>query len=389
MALKSSLMLRVVEVGATAAGLEAAEKKNSSTADRTLEALQGTLEYFGTMCPSASAATHEPLDRKLTRIQVASSLMKNSGIRYGEISGQCAGIGVLRHLESLRIPLGSVEGSSPGGFADDDLLRPSSEVASAWEAFRSTWKTDHKAAAKAWIDEARRQKQAQTRPPLPAAPAPSVPTPPTDPQVLSCPSSPDFELLEITDELRKEWANLEGLRPYRRSRFSVPRGDEGEITLEVRRDVLAYIKEEEKTEGSSSSEPIDWSDSEYRAEDPAEADSERLLTWAELQEEQRKLRASKKKTIVEECEIVDLIEEIDMKKKKETDPKKKKPKRKPLFVKNGAVVVCRVQVNNLICIENFSDFPQLGRFTLRTEGRTVAVGKVVAVPPAGSPTFSA
>nr|CAB3486586.1 unnamed protein product [Digitaria exilis] len=92
-------------------------------------------------------------------------------------------------------------------------------------------------------------------------------------------------------------------------------------------------------------------------------------------------------SVVEECEIVELIEEIDMKKKKEADPKKKKPKRKPLFVKNGAVVVCRIQVNNLICIEKFSDFPQLGRFTLRTEGKTVAVGKVVDVPPAGSPTF--
>ncbi|XP_072986454.1 uncharacterized protein [Typha latifolia] len=93
-------------------------------------------------------------------------------------------------------------------------------------------------------------------------------------------------------------------------------------------------------------------------------------------------------SVVEECEIVELIEEIDMKKKKETDPKKKKPKRKPLFVKNGAVVVCRIQVNNLICIENFADFPQLGRFTLRTEGKTVAVGKVVAVPPMGSSTFT-
>ncbi|CAD6264096.1 unnamed protein product [Miscanthus lutarioriparius] len=92
-------------------------------------------------------------------------------------------------------------------------------------------------------------------------------------------------------------------------------------------------------------------------------------------------------SVVEECEIVELIEEIDMKKKKEADPKKKKPKRKLLFVKNGAIVVCRIQVNNLICIEKFSDFPQLGRFTLRTEGKTVAVGKVVDVPPAGSPTF--
>ncbi|CAN6244241.1 unnamed protein product [Urochloa humidicola] len=62
-------------------------------------------------------------------------------------------------------------------------------------------------------------------------------------------------------------------------------------------------------------------------------------------------------SVVEECEIVELIEEIDMKRKKETDPKKKKAKRKPRFVKNGAVVVCRIQVNNLTCVENFSDFP--------------------------------
>ncbi|KAH0451699.1 hypothetical protein IEQ34_018998 [Dendrobium chrysotoxum] len=92
--------------------------------------------------------------------------------------------------------------------------------------------------------------------------------------------------------------------------------------------------------------------------------------------------------IVEESEIVELIEEIDVKKKKDADPKKRKPKRKPLFVKNGAVVVCRVQVNNLICIENFADFPQLGRFTLRTEGKTIAVGKVVALPAPGNSTFA-
>jgi hypothetical protein len=33
-------------------------------------------------------------------------------------------------------------------------------------------------------------------------------------------------------------------------------------------------------------------------------------------------------------------------------------------------------VNNLICIENFSDFPQLGRFTLRTEGKLLMVGRI-------------
>lgn len=29
-----------------------------------------------------------------------------------------------------------------------------------------------------------------------------------------------------------------------------------------------------------------------------------------------------------------------------------------------------------ICVERFVDYPQLGRFTLRDEGRTVAIGKV-------------
>ncbi|OMP09049.1 hypothetical protein COLO4_05855 [Corchorus olitorius] len=81
--------------------------------------------------------------------------------------------------------------------------------------------------------------------------------------------------------------------------------------------------------------------------------------------------------VVEECEIVELLQQID--------PKTKKPmKKKVLFVKNGAVVVCRVQVNNLICVENFSDFPQLGRFTLRTEGKTIAVGKVTGLPSSSS-----
>ncbi|OWM82998.1 hypothetical protein CDL15_Pgr005398 [Punica granatum] len=77
--------------------------------------------------------------------------------------------------------------------------------------------------------------------------------------------------------------------------------------------------------------------------------------------------------VVEECEIVELKQQID--------PKTKKPmKKKVLFVKNGAVVVCRIQVNNMICVEKFSEFPQLGRFTLRTEGKTVAVGKVTDLP---------
>lgn len=30
----------------------------------------------------------------------------------------------------------------------------------------------------------------------------------------------------------------------------------------------------------------------------------------------------------------------------------------------------------MVCVEKFKDYPQLGRFTLRDEGKTVAIGKV-------------
>lgn len=78
-------------------------------------------------------------------------------------------------------------------------------------------------------------------------------------------------------------------------------------------------------------------------------------------------------SVVEECEVMELLEQMD--------PRTKKPmKKKCLFVKTGAVVMCRIQVNDTICVEKFSDFPQLGRFTLRDEGKTVAIGKVVKLP---------
>ncbi|KAI3979374.1 hypothetical protein MKX01_001566 [Papaver californicum] len=73
-----------------------------------------------------------------------------------------------------------------------------------------------------------------------------------------------------------------------------------------------------------------------------------------------------------DCEIVELVHQID--------PKTRQPIREKIpFVKNGAVVVCRIQVSNLMCIEKFSYFPQLGCFTLRTEGKTIAFGKVISI----------
>ncbi|KAJ4828647.1 hypothetical protein Tsubulata_036136 [Turnera subulata] len=78
-------------------------------------------------------------------------------------------------------------------------------------------------------------------------------------------------------------------------------------------------------------------------------------------------------SIVEECEIAELMHQIDM------ETKQPIPK-KVYSVNNGALVICRIQVNNLICIEKFEDIRQLGRFSLRTKDKTVAIGIVIGLP---------
>ncbi|EFJ40194.1 elongation factor-like protein [Volvox carteri f. nagariensis] len=76
-------------------------------------------------------------------------------------------------------------------------------------------------------------------------------------------------------------------------------------------------------------------------------------------------------TACEECEVSKLIAEID--------PKTKEQK-KVKYIKSGGICICRITVDKPICIESFADVPSLGRFTLRDEGRTIAIGKVVKLP---------
>ncbi|XP_076448207.1 eukaryotic peptide chain release factor GTP-binding subunit ERF3A-like [Babylonia areolata] len=53
---------------------------------------------------------------------------------------------------------------------------------------------------------------------------------------------------------------------------------------------------------------------------------------------------------------------------------------KPRFIKQDQVGVVRFEVNaGMICLETFKDFPQMGRFTLRDEGKTIAIGKVLKI----------
>jgi len=79
-------------------------------------------------------------------------------------------------------------------------------------------------------------------------------------------------------------------------------------------------------------------------------------------------------TTFEECTITVLIEQID----KRTGNIIKK---KPMFVTVGSLVRCMIECNQPICLELFQDVPQLGRFTLRDEGKTIAIGKVTALAP--------
>ncbi len=50
------------------------------------------------------------------------------------------------------------------------------------------------------------------------------------------------------------------------------------------------------------------------------------------------------------------------------------------FVKGNSVVLVRVDVEKPICVERFDHVAQLGRFTLRDEGRTIAIGKITKLP---------
>lgn len=73
-----------------------------------------------------------------------------------------------------------------------------------------------------------------------------------------------------------------------------------------------------------------------------------------------------------ECTIERMVSQLDPKRGRFT-------KRPPTFLKQGGVGLVRITTEETIAIEPFDEVPQLGRFTLRDEGRTVALGKVMKV----------
>eukprot|EP00824_Muranothrix_gubernata_P016057 TRINITY_DN33428_c0_g1_i1.p1 TRINITY_DN33428_c0_g1~~TRINITY_DN33428_c0_g1_i1.p1 ORF type:complete len:584 (+),score=125.65 TRINITY_DN33428_c0_g1_i1:70-1752(+) len=73
----------------------------------------------------------------------------------------------------------------------------------------------------------------------------------------------------------------------------------------------------------------------------------------------------------EECMVSEVMFSVD--------PRTKQRKRAK-YCKSNSLVICKIQLQNQTCIELFDEFPQLGRFTLRDEGKTIAVGKVLGYP---------
>ena len=81
--------------------------------------------------------------------------------------------------------------------------------------------------------------------------------------------------------------------------------------------------------------------------------------------------------VTEECEVTKIVHQIDGKTRKPVEKKKGAA----IFLKSGSLAVVRIKTGGIICCEKFADVPQLGRFTLRDEGKTVAIGKVLKLKP--------
>ena len=75
-------------------------------------------------------------------------------------------------------------------------------------------------------------------------------------------------------------------------------------------------------------------------------------------------------TAIEEVQITRLLHKLE----KGTNRKSKKP---PAFAKKGMKIIAVLETEAPVCVETYEDYPQLGRFTLRDQGTTIAIGKIV------------
>ena len=72
------------------------------------------------------------------------------------------------------------------------------------------------------------------------------------------------------------------------------------------------------------------------------------------------------------CTIVDIVERKDPKTGQTAE-------KSPETIKTGDVAIVKIKPTKPICLEKFSDFPQLGRFAIRDMGETVGAGIILDV----------
>lgn len=77
-------------------------------------------------------------------------------------------------------------------------------------------------------------------------------------------------------------------------------------------------------------------------------------------------------TAVTEVTFVHLLHKLE----KGTNRKSRKP---PAYAKKGMKIIAELQTDSVISVEEFDKLPQLGRFTLRDQGRTIAIGKITKI----------
>jgi peptide chain release factor subunit 3 len=76
-------------------------------------------------------------------------------------------------------------------------------------------------------------------------------------------------------------------------------------------------------------------------------------------------------TAIENIEVGKIISEL-------TEDNKKKAS---TFLKSGSKGMVRIKCGGFLCLEKFETNNHLGNFTLRDEGMTIGLGKVIRVKP--------
>ena len=81
-------------------------------------------------------------------------------------------------------------------------------------------------------------------------------------------------------------------------------------------------------------------------------------------------------TFNDEVTIKDIIQTEDV-----NDKGEKNLKLKPKFAKSNQKIIVRIAPKTPLSLEKFETIQQMGRFTLRDEGKTICVGKILKYKP--------